>query len=60
MRAGVKKLFLFHHAPGHDHARIDEIEKHARKLVIEAGSSMLVSAAREGVSVPIEKELAHK
>lgn len=55
IRAGVKKLFLFHHDPGHDDDHIDRIEKHANQLVKKAGSDLIVEAAREGVSVPIEK-----
>ncbi len=55
MKAGVKKLFLFHHDPDHDDAKIDSMLAHARKLVAEQKSTLLVDAAREGVVV----ELAH-
>jgi phosphoribosyl 1,2-cyclic phosphodiesterase len=54
-RAGAKKLFLFHHDPGHDDDKIDQMLVHARKL---AGGSLEVEAAREGVKVFLGPELA--
>lgn len=50
MRAGVKKLFLFHHDPAHDDAKIDQMLAHARSLVVRAGGQLIVEAASEGFS----------
>jgi phosphoribosyl 1,2-cyclic phosphodiesterase len=47
----VKRLYLFHHDPGHDDERIDEMQAHARKLA--KGSGMEVFAAKEGEVVGI-------
>ena len=52
-RAEVKKLFLFHHDPDHDDAKVSSMTEHGRKLVSEAGGKMQVDAAREGVVVPL-------
>jgi phosphoribosyl 1,2-cyclic phosphodiesterase/CheY-like chemotaxis protein len=51
--AGVKHLALFHHDPGHDDARLDEIESDARTLVREMGADMSVDCAREGDQVEL-------
>ena len=51
MRAGVKKLFLFHHDPDHDDAKVESMLAHARKLVAAQNSPMQVHAAQEGVLV---------
>ena len=48
LRAGVKKLFLFHHDPSHDDAKIDQMLAHARSLVVQAGGALKVEAASEG------------
>ncbi len=48
MRAGVKQLFLFHHDPDHDDAKIDAMVVEAQAKVKECGSPLQVSAAREG------------
>jgi phosphoribosyl 1,2-cyclic phosphodiesterase len=42
----AKRLYLFHHDPSHDDARIDAMLAHARRLA--AGSGVEVFAAREG------------
>jgi len=47
VRAKAKRLFLFHHDPDHDDAKIDHMVAHARELAREEGSGMLVEAARE-------------
>ena len=47
----VKRLYLFHHDPGHDDARIDAMVAHARKLA--EGSGVNVFAATEGETVKI-------
>ncbi|HXM33150.1 MAG TPA: response regulator [Chthoniobacterales bacterium] len=51
LEARVKKLFLFHHDPGHDDHKIDEMLERARLLVIESGRPLEVEAAREGAEV---------
>lgn len=48
MRAGVKQLFLFHHDPDHDDAKIEAMVAEGQARVKENGSSLVVSAAREG------------
>ena len=49
LRAGVKRLFLFHHDPAHSDAKIDQMVQHARRLVLKAGVELEVDAAREGM-----------
>ncbi len=51
LQAKVKRLFLFHHDPSHDDAKIDALVQHARNLVTKSGSKMLVEAACEGLGV---------
>jgi phosphoribosyl 1,2-cyclic phosphodiesterase/ActR/RegA family two-component response regulator len=48
-QARVKKLFLFHHDPNHDDAKISQMVVHAHQLMEEAGGALSVDAAREGV-----------
>ena len=48
MKAGVKRLVLFHHDPDHDDAKVDELLAHAHRLVAESKSTLQVEAAREG------------
>jgi len=49
--AQVKRLYLFHHDPDHDDARIDQMVALAREIVTEQKASLFVEAASEGVSV---------
>ncbi|HTL56227.1 MAG TPA: MBL fold metallo-hydrolase [Candidatus Limnocylindrales bacterium] len=53
LRAEVKQLFLFHHDPDHDDAKIAQMEAHARDLVIKRKGLLDVSAAREGLGVQL-------
>ncbi len=53
LQAGVRQLYLFHHDPDHDDQRIDELVKHARKLVAKKKSKLKVDAAREGLAIPL-------
>ena len=53
IKAGVKKLFLFHHDPEHDDAKVESMMIHARKLVAEQKSTLQVDAACEGVVVEL-------
>ncbi len=55
LAAGVKQLFLFHHDPQHDDARISHLVAHARDLASSHGSSMTIEAAREGLEVSLLK-----
>ncbi len=47
MKAGVKKLFLFHHDPDHDDAFLARVELEAQRLFSEA------FMAREGLEIAI-------
>ena len=58
LRADVKQLFLFHHDPDHDDAKIDQMLAHARQIVAKAKSPMLVEAAVEGRVVELAKNKA--
>jgi len=55
LEAGVKKLFLFHHDPDHSDAQVAQMLASARKQVAEAGSNMIVEAAREGMELALTK-----
>ncbi|NDD39814.1 MAG: hypothetical protein EB082_15635 [Verrucomicrobia bacterium] len=55
LAAGAKRLFLFHHDPGHDDARISRMVGHAREMVASHQSKMVVEAAREGLTVALAK-----
>ena len=54
----VQRLFLFHHDPDHDDARVDQMVLRARELVRALGSDLVVGAAKEGLTVPIAPRLA--
>lgn len=47
--ARVQRLFLFHHDPDHDDARVDRMLAHARALAATLDASLQVEAAREGL-----------
>lgn len=53
IQAEVSRLFLFHHDPDHDDDKVEEMVAHGRKLAFEAGSPLLVDAAREGTIVEL-------
>jgi phosphoribosyl 1,2-cyclic phosphodiesterase len=53
LKSGVKKLFLFHHDPEHDDAKIDQMVAYARDLVTAEKGSLKVEAAREGATVQL-------
>ncbi len=53
LKAEVKKLFLFHHDPDHDDAKITAMTAHARKLVKEQNGKLQVEAAREGLAIEL-------
>ena len=53
--AKVKKLFLFHHDPDHDDAKVDSMQEWARELAAIHGSKLEVDAAREGVEFVLNR-----
>jgi phosphoribosyl 1,2-cyclic phosphodiesterase len=53
IEAEVKTLFLFHHDPSHDDAKISQMLAHARKIVSTRNAKLHVEAAREGVTVEL-------
>ena len=58
MSAGVKKLFLFHHDPGHDDEHIGHMEAQARDLVRRQDGTLEVEAAREGLEHELTSHVA--
>lgn len=54
IRAGVKQLFLFHHDPDHDDAKIEAMVTEGQARANEEGSRLVVSAAREGGEFVLE------
>ncbi|KAF0175125.1 MAG: beta-lactamase domain-containing protein [Limisphaerales bacterium] len=55
LAAGAQHLFLFHHDPAHDDARVSRMVGHARELAGTHNSTMSIEAAREGLEVPLLK-----
>jgi phosphoribosyl 1,2-cyclic phosphodiesterase/CheY-like chemotaxis protein len=53
LKAEVKRLFLFHHDPDHDDAKVTEMAQYARALVKAQNGKMQVEAAREGLVVEL-------
>jgi phosphoribosyl 1,2-cyclic phosphodiesterase len=53
LEAGVQRLFLFHHDPDHDDARISQMAAHARQLVARQKAALKVEAAREGLELEL-------
>lgn len=49
LQAQVKRLYLFHHDPNHDDAKVSDMVAHARKLVLARGAALQVEAAKEGL-----------
>ena len=52
--AGVRRLDMFHHDPGHSDRQIDAMLRAARQLA-QATGTVEVNAAREGASVELRK-----
>ena len=48
LRANVKQLFLYHHDPDHDDAKITQMTAEARDLVAARNGTLKVDGAREG------------
>jgi phosphoribosyl 1,2-cyclic phosphodiesterase/CheY-like chemotaxis protein len=55
INANVKNLFLFHHDPTHDDAKVASMLGRAREIVQSRGSSISVEAAREGMEFVLAK-----
>jgi len=53
LRAEVKQLFLFHHDPNHDDAKVRQMTEDARRIVFDQKASLQVNAAQEGVVVEL-------
>jgi len=53
LQAGAKRLFLFHHDPNHDDAKIAAMADEARRMVADRHGQLQVEAAREGAVVHI-------
>lgn len=53
LKAEAKKLFLFHHDPDHDDAKVTSMVEHARQLVKAQNGKLQVDAAREGLVVDL-------
>ncbi len=51
--AEVKQLFLYHHDPDHDDAKIAAMRDHARQWVARQKAGLQVDAAREGLVVEL-------
>ncbi len=52
--AGVRRVALTHHDPGHDDAFIADIERRARSLALEKGTGLEVFCAFEGCELILE------
>jgi phosphoribosyl 1,2-cyclic phosphodiesterase len=51
--AEVKRLFLFHHDPSHDDAKVAHMLEHARQFAAEKNAALRIDAAREGEVVAL-------
>jgi len=51
--AGVKTLYLYHHDPTYDDAKVDEIHRDCERLIRERGAALECVVAREGMVVEI-------
>jgi phosphoribosyl 1,2-cyclic phosphodiesterase/ActR/RegA family two-component response regulator len=53
LRAGVKRLCLFHHDPDHSDTKLDAMTAHARQRVSAAGAALVVEAAVENATIQL-------
>jgi len=53
IEARIKHLYLFHHDPNHDDAKIDQMVAEARGLVAMRKAALEVDAAKEGLRVEL-------
>jgi phosphoribosyl 1,2-cyclic phosphodiesterase/CheY-like chemotaxis protein len=54
LNANVKRLYLFHHDPGHDDAKITSMVEWARQFASTLGEPLPIEAAREGAEILLE------
>lgn len=50
IKAGLKKLYLFHHDPSHSDETVSRMVARSREIVAEHKSDLIVESGREGVS----------
>jgi len=55
IEAGAKSLYLFHHAPDHDDAKVTAMVEYGRALAAKMKSPLQIEAAREGLAVELAK-----
>lgn len=55
-RAGAQRVYLFHHDPDHDDAKIEKMVASAQEAVANIGGTVKVSAAREGETLVLGQE----
>ncbi|HEX3720556.1 MAG TPA: response regulator [Verrucomicrobiae bacterium] len=54
LNANVKRLYIFHHDPSHDDAKITGMVEWARQFVAALGETLPVEAAREGAEIVLK------
>jgi phosphoribosyl 1,2-cyclic phosphodiesterase len=57
LEANVRHLYLFHHDPDHDDAKVSEMVVDARRLVSAQKGSLAVDAAREGLTLELKADV---
>jgi phosphoribosyl 1,2-cyclic phosphodiesterase len=55
--AKVRHLYLFHHDPDHDDAKVSEMVAEARQLVAARKGSLAVDGASEGLTVELNADI---
>jgi phosphoribosyl 1,2-cyclic phosphodiesterase len=55
----VKRLYLFHHDPGHDDRAISSMLMAARETAQKAGSPLRIEAAREGEQFTLARRVVN-
>jgi CheY-like chemotaxis protein len=58
--AGVRRVALTHHDPGHDDRFVGDIERKARTLALQTGTGLDVFCAYEGCEIVLEPRSALK
>ncbi|MDB6028097.1 MAG: hypothetical protein JWM68_4320 [Verrucomicrobiales bacterium] len=54
IKANVKRMFLFHHDPGHNDEQISRLVALARSVAARFNSTLSIEAAREGLEVALK------
>jgi phosphoribosyl 1,2-cyclic phosphodiesterase/ActR/RegA family two-component response regulator len=57
LKAGVKRLFMFHHDPEHSDEEISRMVARARQIAARHNSPLLIEAAREGFELVLDPVL---